>query len=116
TSGPFRLGDHVGCIVDRRRLVCIDPAKPDNIAWQYHDAGHVIVGTPHVANGLLFVALQSGKFVALDATTGHPKGNGYHLRANVAPMAAPVPFGNGRLLAPLSDGTLMILALKQLGA
>lgn len=113
TAGPFPLGKHIGCIVDRRRLVCIDLAKDDNFAWQYQDERHVIVGTPHVANGELLLALQSGTFVALDATTGQPKAPGYRLKANVAPMATPVPFGNGRFLAPLSDGTLMILRYER---
>jgi hypothetical protein len=115
TAGPFLRGSHVGCVLDRRRLVWIDPSK-DSVAWEYHDANSVMVGTPQMMNNELIVALQSGKFVALDPATGKTAGGGYRLKANVAPLAAPVPFGKDRLLAPLSDGTLMILNREQLGA
>jgi len=114
TAGPFLRGSHVGCILDRRRLVWIDPTK-DGVAWEFHDGNSVMVGTPPMLKDELIVALQSGKFVALDPATGKSAGPGYRLKANVAPLAAPVPFGKSRLLAPLSDGTLMILTHEQLG-
>lgn len=114
TAGPFLRGKHVGCVVDRHRLVWIDPSK-NGLAWEFADQRAGIIGIPNAVNGALIVALQSGKFIGLDAQTGKPKGSGNRLKAHVAPTAAPVPFGEGRVLAPLSDGTLMILTSKQLG-
>src|SRR5262249_60836477 len=101
------------CMVDRRRLVCIDPGH-DAPVWNYASDAD-FVGVPQLVDGLLVVALQSGRFIALDPASGKPKNGGYRLNANVAPSAAPVPFGTGRLLAPLSDGTVIVLDMKQLG-
>jgi hypothetical protein len=73
-----------------------------------------VVGRPVLAGNVLVMADQSGLFVALDPKTGKPMGPGYQLRGTVVPAAAPVPFGEGRLLAPLSDGTALLLSLKRL--
>jgi hypothetical protein len=70
------------------------------------------VGTPQRADKLLIVADGAGRFVGLDVETGKAEGPGYALRGSVAPAAAPVPFGPGRLYASLSDGTALLLPLK----
>jgi len=62
------------------------------------------------------VANLAGQFLGLDAATGQPLSPGYTLRANVAPAAAPLPFGPDRLFVPLTDGTIMLLAKKNLQA
>jgi hypothetical protein len=36
------------------------------------------------------------------------------LKASAAPAAAPVAFGERRLFAPLTDGTVLLLTLEQL--
>ena len=38
----------------------------------------------------------------------------YQLEGSIAPAASPVAFRDGRLLAPLSDGTLLLLAEERL--
>jgi outer membrane protein assembly factor BamB len=114
TAGPFALGKRIGCVVDRVRLVCIDPAQAEP-AWQrVIEKGTGIVGNPQEVGGSLIVADQSGRFTALDPDKGTPRGPGYELQASVAPAAAPVAFGTDRIFAPLTDGTVLLLMVKQL--
>jgi hypothetical protein len=96
--------------VDNKRLVGIDPER--GVRWQY--AMSDIVGAPLLVDGMLVVADVSGQFQAFDPQNGKGLGAGYMLKANVAPDAAPVPFGPGRLLVPLNDGTLLLLPLASL--
>ena len=56
----------------------------------------------------------AGQLRALVPASGAPLGPGYVLKASVAPAAAPVPFGTGRLLVPLTDGTLMVVPVAAL--
>jgi hypothetical protein len=106
-------GVRIGCIVDQRRLVWLDPAKKEPV-WTYRTKGETIVGQPQLIEDMVVVALQSGHCVGLDPATGEPRGPGYTLRASAAPAAAPIPFGPGRMLMPLSDGTALLLSLKLL--
>jgi outer membrane protein assembly factor BamB len=120
-AGPFvrRQGDVVrlGCVVEMRkgdqRLVWLDPDE-QNPCWEYRSQGREIVGQPELVEGVLVVAEESGRYVALDPQTGQPKGPGYLLKGSVAPAASPVAFGANRLFAPLSDGTVLMLSLNQL--
>ena len=59
------------------------------------------------------VADESGGFAGLDPRTGKVQGQ-YTLKASVAPAAPPVAFGPGRAFAPLTDGTVLLLSLRQL--
>jgi outer membrane protein assembly factor BamB len=112
TAGPFVRGGGVGCVVEHRRLVWLDPAK-DDPAWEYaFDAP--LVGEPLLTDGLLVVADAAGQVRALDPATGTPRGDGVTFRASVAPAAAPVPFGPARLLVSLTDGTLVVVSLDRL--
>jgi hypothetical protein len=113
TAGPFPRGAHLGCVVDKRSLVWIDPEK-DQPLWKYDIAGEAIVGRPQLLGDVVVVADQSGRFVALDAATGRPKGKGYELKGSLAPAAAPSAFGPGQAFAPLTDGTVLILSLEDL--
>ena len=60
------------------------------------------------------VADQGGRYVGIVEATGKPAGKGYRLRGSIAAVASPVPFQKDRLLAPLSDGTMMLLGLAKL--
>jgi outer membrane protein assembly factor BamB len=113
TAGPFARGGMAGCVVGKRRLVWLDPAKDDPL-WTYESRGEDIVGRPQVADGMVLVADLSGRFVGLDPATGQARGPGYLLRASVGPAATPVGFGPGRAFAPLTDGTVLLLPLHQL--
>jgi hypothetical protein len=114
TEGPFVRKDRIGCVVDRRRLVWIDPARSEPL-WEYRSQGEAIVGQPQLArDDLLVVADQSGRFVGLNPEDGKAHGEGYQLKARVAPAAAPTAYGSNRLFAPLTDGTVMLLSLHRL--
>ncbi len=111
TAGPFVRGSGILCVVDHRRLVWFDPGREES--WEYALVSAVI-DAPPLVDGALIVGDLAGRFVALDPRTGSPLGPGYMLRANVAPDAAAVPFGPGRVLVPLNDGTLLLLPLAKL--
>jgi hypothetical protein len=114
TAGPFVRGTGLLCVVEHKRLAWIDPDR-DEPKWEYALVAAVVGATPLV-EGMLIAADVSGRFLALDPQTGSPLGPGYTLKANVAPDAAPVPFGPGRLLVPLNDGTQLLLPLQKLKA
>lgn len=113
-SNPFvretAQGVRIGVVVDRSTLAWLDPAKGDDPAWTYKTPGDDgLVGQPQVVGNMLVVADQSGLIVGLDAATGKTVGDGYQLRGSLAPATSPILFQPNRLLAPLSDGTLMLL-------
>jgi hypothetical protein len=117
TGAPFvrTLADGslwIGCVVDETNLVWLDPARAKEV-WRYTAKG-ALVGRPVPAGDVLVVADQSGQFVAVDPKTGKEKGPGYLLKGTVVPSATPVPFGPDRWLAPLSDGTALLLSRKRL--
>jgi hypothetical protein len=94
--------------------VWIDPASK-RILWRYDTKSKdAIVGQPRWVEGMVVAADQSGLYVGLDAVTGIPAGEGYRLRGSVAPVTSPVAFTSGRLLAPLSDGTILLLTTDRL--
>jgi outer membrane protein assembly factor BamB/TolA-binding protein len=113
TSGPFLRGGLAGCVVGRRTLVWLDPAKKEPL-WRYESPGEGIIGQPQVVDGMVLVADVTGRFVGLDLATGRPRGPGYQLRASVGPAAAPAGFSAGRAFAPLTDGTVLLLSLQHL--
>jgi hypothetical protein len=118
TGGPFlRVLDdrsvRIGCVLDQRRLVWLDPAREDQL-WTYSIDGESIVGQPQVIEDMLVLAFQSGLFIGLDLKSGKAQGPGYTLRASVAPAATPVPYGRGIMFTPLSDGTALLLPVKHL--
>jgi hypothetical protein len=112
TAGPLPRDRGILCIVDHKRLIWIDPEQPEP-KWEYSLVA-AAVGAPPLVEGALITAEVSGRFLALDPATGNPLGPGYMLKANVAPDAGPVPFGPGRVLVPLNDGTLVVVPLDRL--
>ena len=119
-SGPFveMVGKalRVGC-VGRGKLVWIDPDK-DGVKWTHKtDADAKVVGRPRLAAGLVVVATvtdKEGRYVGLNPETGKPAGAGHKLTGTIAPASGASVFHDDRLLAPLSDGTLLMLAVKRL--
>jgi hypothetical protein len=117
TAGPFLLSPpgsavRLGCVVNGRTLVCLDPAKPGAALWRHGD-GAGLLGRPQTVGGLVLLADEGGNFVGLDLQTGTVRGS-YRLPGSVTAAAVPVPFGPGRLFAPLSDGTVLLLPLELL--
>jgi outer membrane protein assembly factor BamB len=115
TAGPFLRGGRVGCVVEGHTVVWLDPER-DEPAWKYRSGEAAVVGHPTLVNDLVVVADQGARVVALDSKTGQPVGPGYTLRADAVPAAAPVAYGKDRLLAPLSDGSVLVLTLDRLQA
>jgi hypothetical protein len=113
TAGPFLRGQRLGCVVNRRHLVWIDPAQ-DDVAWKFSSASEGIVGQPQLAGDVIVVAELGGRFVGLDLATGKTRGSGFTLKSSVAPAAAPVAFGSDQVFAPLTDGTVLLLTRQQL--
>jgi outer membrane protein assembly factor BamB len=113
TAGPWAVGDRLAVVVDHHRLVWLDPEK-DAKLWTATIPGDGVEAAPRLVDGRLVVADLAGRFVALDPATGRLRGDGYRHPAEAAPAAAPVPFGTGRLFAPLTDGTVLLLPLDDL--
>jgi hypothetical protein len=113
TAGPFRRGQYLGCVIDRRRLVWIDPSKL-GLLWEYSTQGEVIVGEPQLVGDLVLVADLSGRFIGLDPASGKVQGSGYTLKTSAAPAATPVAFGPDVAFVPLTDGTVFLLPLHHL--
>lgn len=111
TTAPFARGKYAGVIVDRNRLVWLDPDR-DQPLWEYAFVAP-IVGQPELIDGLLVVADLQGGIVALDPATGSPTAPGYHLKANEAPTATPLGFAPSQLFVPLMDGTGMVVPLAK---
>ncbi len=118
TAGPFvqsepKGGWRIGCVLDGRRLLWLDPQKKDPL-WTYPTDGSAIIGHPQRIGDMLVAALQSGRYVGIDPNTGEPTGRGYKLRTSAAPVATPVPFGPGRMFTSLTDGTALLISLDRL--
>jgi hypothetical protein len=114
TAGPFLRGRNVGCVVNRRVLVWLDPTANEPLTYEIPDKGTGIVGQPVEVEDMIIVADEAGFFVGLDPITLGPRGPGYPLQAQATPTASPAPFGQGRAFAPLSDGTVFLLPLSKL--
>lgn len=113
TAGPWAVGDRLAVVVDRRRLVWLNP-DADSPVWTYTTDGDGIESPPRLVDGKLVVADLAGRFAALDPGTGKAVGGGYQVPAEAAPAAAVAGFGPGRLFAPLTDGTALLLPLAEL--
>jgi outer membrane protein assembly factor BamB len=113
TAGLFRRGQYLGCVVDRRRLVWLDPAKA-GVLWEHTTQAEGIVGQPQLVGELVVVADLSGRFVGLDPANGKVRGSSYTLKVAAAPAATPVPYGPDTAFVPLTDGTVVLLPMRQL--
>jgi outer membrane protein assembly factor BamB len=113
TGGPHLLENRLACVVDRSKLVLLDPGKEAPI-WTFSMPGEGIVGTPARMDNMIMLADVSGRFLGLDVETGKPMSKGYLLKATAAPVAAPAPLNKNEALVPLTDGTLFLLPLKAL--
>jgi hypothetical protein len=123
TQGPFLAsapGEEVriSCVVGPSRLVLLDPAE-DKPVWTY-DSPSALIGLPCRFEDMLVTVDRSGQVAGLDPKTGTQLGPFYRLPGSVVPACGPVPFGPrplfrpGRLLTPLSDGTMVLLRASQL--
>jgi outer membrane protein assembly factor BamB len=114
TAGPFLRGQYVCCVMDRSRLVWIDPNQ-DNVYWDHKVPGAGIVGQPQQIDGWLVVADSSGQVLAFDPRSRRQVGSAYTLKTSAAAAGTPVAFEAGKALVPLTDGTLFLLDLQVFG-
>jgi hypothetical protein len=121
TAGPFvealpNGATRIACVVDHDRLIWIDPEKK-SILWPYQgNPPAALVGQPRLVGGMVVVADDSGLIVGLDPNKGTVVGKELRLPGSTTPAASPVAFGADRLFAPLSDGTVLLPLLSQIGA
>jgi outer membrane protein assembly factor BamB len=107
TAGPFVRAGVLLVVVDRRRLVWIDPDK-DQLPGLAFSFPADIVGLPEIVDGALLVADETGQIQSFDPKTARKLGEGYLLRADVAPAGTPLAYGADRLFVPLTDGTILL--------
>ena len=108
SAGPFARGQRIFVILDRKKLVCIDPAKAAP-AWQYEMADE-IVGQPCLVDGMLILASPKGQFVGLDPDNGQKRGPKHELNVSAAPTGTPVAVAGKGAIVPLTDGTVLFLS------
>jgi hypothetical protein len=109
TAGPFWRGDRVGCVVEYRRLVWLDP-QSNKPVWTYTSSAGKIVGRPQLSNGAVLVAHLGGRIVALNPADGRVQGKGYQLQGSIAPAGSPAALGGDNVFLPLTDGTALLLS------
>jgi hypothetical protein len=118
TAGPFvqaqpKGGWRIGCVLDGRRLIWLDPTQAQPL-WTYSTDGPAIIGHPQRVGDILVAALQSGLYVGINPKTGQAEGRRYTLRTSAAPAAPAMPFGPRQLFASLTDGTALLIPLDRL--
>lgn len=72
--------------------------------------GGRIRGAPVLAGDVLLVAHNGREVAGVRLADGKTAWK-VPLETSVGPAAAPVPFGPGKMLLPLADGTLQILSI-----
>jgi outer membrane protein assembly factor BamB len=111
TTGPFLRNGRIGCVVEQRRLIWLDPAN-DGPLWEYQSEGQDLIGEPQQRDDRLLVTELAGVFTWLDPEKGTVRGR-QKLSTRVAPTTAAVFLDAERALAPLSDGTIVVLTVPK---
>ena len=111
TGEPFLRQGALLAVVDDRRLVCLTADRPADAAeatWKSDPFKGRIRGQPVLAGDVLLVADDSRRVTGLRLSDGKPLWS-TRLPVRSGPAAAAVPFGEDRLLVPLTDGTLLVV-------
>ena len=117
TAGPFRMHDprgkaRIGYVVGGAHLVWLAPGE-DKPLWvalgSARRPGNGILGLPQVQGARLLVTDRSGRFQQLDLDTGERVGEALMLPEGSSPAAAALALDEHRLLAPLTDGTIVVV-------
>jgi hypothetical protein len=79
--------------------------------WTYKAKGDGIASRPFLAGETLIVPDLAGRYDSIDLASGKPTGQAFPASGVLpaAPANAPVEFGDGRLFAALTDGTVLLL-------
>jgi len=119
TGGPHLLGRgptaRILIIVDRTNLVCL-ASETRLPVWKYRVKGDGLAELPQVIDDALVLSDLSGRFEAINAATGAPIGTSFPVLGALpaAPTANPLDGGDGKLYAPLSDGSLLVIPRESL--
>jgi hypothetical protein len=123
TAGPFVEQDDRGnigvvYIVDGVHVVWLDP-ETDHPTWvakrQQRLPGDGIIGRPYLKGNRLFLTDRTGMYGALDVKTGKRETEIARLRG-AGPAVAGIPLDARTILAPLSDGTVLLRPMEPKGA
>lgn len=104
TAGPFLANGHVLAVVDGQKLVAFNQTE-DQAAWTIGPLGGRLCGRPFHAGRSIMVTDDSGTVSVIRLASGKITRE-LQLPHGAIPAAASVPFGRGRILTPLADGTL----------
>lgn len=114
--GPFSISDReIAYAIDGVNLIRLG-LTADGKAWQLLGSerleGTGIVGRPISFGSRLLVTERGGIFQTFDRDSGKALGEPVKLTGAFAPAAAAVPIDDTMFLAPLSDGTLLLVKIK----
>ena len=115
TAGPVLRGKQVVAVVDERRLVALPVIPPSDMKkplWTSDEFQGRIQGLPTLAGDVLLVADNSRRVSGVRITDGTTLWRA-PLRVRSGPSAAPAPYGRGRMLVPLVDGTLLLVPVPK---
>jgi hypothetical protein len=115
TTGPFLRRDgkgrtRVGYVIGGANLVWLSP-DADGPLWVARlPKGEITIGRPQLAGSRVTVTGSAGTILTLDVETGEAVGELARLKASAAPAAATITVG-GNIIAPISDGTILLQPL-----
>lgn len=115
SNGPYLERDAMGksriaFVLDKFTVVWLAPDAPAPL-WiakpQERVPGDAIVSRPSVGGGRMVLTHRAGKCIALDLANGEVRDELIRLKGSAVPGGAAI-LVNGLLLAPLSDGTVVL--------
>lgn len=89
------------------RIVYLSP-NAEAPRWVGPEPIRAIEGQPLFMNQRIFMSDRAGIVRVIDAATGVETGESYRLTGSHALAASAVPLGNGRVVVPLADGTVVL--------
>jgi hypothetical protein len=98
-------------VVDDRRLICLAPDAPPDAKqplWITEPFAGRVRGMPVLSGDTLVVADNGRKLTGIRLADGQQAWS-TPLRVGAGPSATPVPCAEGKMLVPLSDGTLHVM-------
>jgi hypothetical protein len=102
----------IGFAVHGRTLVWVDPEKEAPL-WIASPKADVksdgLISAPALAGDRLLFADRAGWFQMLNLETGQWEGKRLSITGNIAPTGSPLKFAAEASLAPVSDGTLLLI-------
>ncbi len=111
SDGPFTdAHGHIGFIIDG--TACVRLAPDEAGGWRLQNVIRVegkIAGRPAGWGDQLVITERNGRCLMYDERTAKPVGQPVVLPGNAAPAVAAIPLDAAKLLAPLADGTLLLL-------